>query len=307
MWDKFYKRTVNAVAIHRDHHLAEKKKNPNFNATYNLYGFDWAFKKTKAWFVASIPFINGLVDEDMNAFVDDYVGVSKDNDLDGQHELGYEDERVYETLVDEDRNVFGDDSLGVLKDNAVDGQHQLEGEVDIMKLIMLNQPGQNVSIMNFLPEVRALRKDSTCARPDMHNAEVACDGMSIDKADGKNEYTYSQRNPGNLDVLIEACTYSNKHPELDVFQHDNFVDRSVPKLNQTSHEHQPIDELIDGQKDTSLLQENVKNLSRPDGCERDKVTVPDEISEYLRMQDSLEYQFPLGIATNIPVGSNLFG
>ncbi|GKD26213.1 hypothetical protein Tco_1232427, partial [Tanacetum coccineum] len=44
MWDKFYKRIVNVVSKHTEHHLAELKKNPNFNATYNLYGFSWAFK-----------------------------------------------------------------------------------------------------------------------------------------------------------------------------------------------------------------------------------------------------------------------
>ncbi|GJU65922.1 hypothetical protein Tco_1247757 [Tanacetum coccineum] len=77
-WDKFYKRTVNIVARHRDHHLAEKEKNPNFNATYNLYGFAWAFK---------------LVDEERNMFLDDCVGVLKDNGVDGQHQLGYDTER----------------------------------------------------------------------------------------------------------------------------------------------------------------------------------------------------------------------
>ncbi|GKB18637.1 hypothetical protein Tco_0852560 [Tanacetum coccineum] len=45
MWDKFYQRTVNVVSKHTEYHLAEMKKNPNFNATYNLYGFAWAFKQ----------------------------------------------------------------------------------------------------------------------------------------------------------------------------------------------------------------------------------------------------------------------
>nr|GEU85586.1 reverse transcriptase domain-containing protein [Tanacetum cinerariifolium] len=44
MWEKFYNRTVNVVSRHTEHHLVELKKNPNFNATYNLYGFAWAFK-----------------------------------------------------------------------------------------------------------------------------------------------------------------------------------------------------------------------------------------------------------------------
>ncbi|GJS04491.1 hypothetical protein Tco_0320999 [Tanacetum coccineum] len=42
------------------------------------------------------------------------------------------------------------------------------------------------------------------------------------------------------------------------------------------------------------IQEFVENLSRPHDCERDKVTVPDDISEYLQMQKAPEYRFPLG-------------
>ncbi|GJZ14367.1 phospholipase-like protein [Tanacetum coccineum] len=52
MWAKFYEMTVNIVDEHRQHHLDEKKKNPNYNATYNLYGFAWAFK---IWILESYP------------------------------------------------------------------------------------------------------------------------------------------------------------------------------------------------------------------------------------------------------------
>ncbi|GJX15162.1 phospholipase-like protein [Tanacetum coccineum] len=52
MWDKFYERAINVVSKHTEHHLAELKKNPNFNATYNLYGFVWAFK---IWILESYP------------------------------------------------------------------------------------------------------------------------------------------------------------------------------------------------------------------------------------------------------------
>nr|GEV21022.1 hypothetical protein [Tanacetum cinerariifolium] len=184
-------------------------------------------EKREAWFVASIPFINGLVDEDRNAFVDDSVGVSKDNVVDGQHELGYEDERENETLVENNDQLLLEDGDGVLdsegggRNNEVDNVNQMT----------------NVSIAKLFAEVRALRKEvavikSTCSCPDMHNAEVACDGMSIDKIDGKNEYTYFQRIPVTLNILIQACAYFNKHRELDVLQHDNYADHSVPKLNQ---------------------------------------------------------------------------
>ncbi|GKA28800.1 phospholipase-like protein [Tanacetum coccineum] len=37
-----------------------------------------------------------------------------------------------------------------------------------------------------------------------------------------------------------------------------------------------------------------EKMSRSDGCKKDKVTVPDEISEFLKMQDPPEYQFPWG-------------
>nr|GEY51033.1 phospholipase-like protein [Tanacetum cinerariifolium] len=43
MYKKTSKRTVNVVLRHTEHHLAELKENPNFNATYNLYGFAWGF------------------------------------------------------------------------------------------------------------------------------------------------------------------------------------------------------------------------------------------------------------------------
>ncbi|PWA64404.1 phospholipase-like protein [Artemisia annua] len=52
MWDKFYQRTVNVVDRHRKDHLAKLKANPKFSATYNMYGFAWAFK---IWIFESFP------------------------------------------------------------------------------------------------------------------------------------------------------------------------------------------------------------------------------------------------------------
>ncbi|GKF09854.1 hypothetical protein Tco_0044078, partial [Tanacetum coccineum] len=131
---------------------------------------------------------------------------------------------------------------------------------------------------------------SICSRPDMHNAEVGCDGMAIDKPDQMNDYNFSQPIPTSVDGLIQACVYASDHPRLDVLQHEAHVDRSGPKINEvptaealtiipnvslddmkfqheeenltikdTPLEHQPVDELIDAQKDsTNLLPENVK-------------------------------------------------
>ncbi|GKE71076.1 hypothetical protein Tco_1529148, partial [Tanacetum coccineum] len=59
----------------------------------------------------------------------------------------------------------------------------------------------------------------------------AYDGMVIDNADGKNEYTYSQCAPSTLDVLIKALDSANDNPGFDVLQHDNVVDQSVVELN----------------------------------------------------------------------------
>ncbi|GJT66883.1 hypothetical protein Tco_1018363 [Tanacetum coccineum] len=73
-WEKFYNRTLNVVSRHTEHHLDQLKKNPKFNATYNLYGFAWAFKMSNpnvpliaspeemshAWFKDSAEFITRL-------------------------------------------------------------------------------------------------------------------------------------------------------------------------------------------------------------------------------------------------------
>ncbi|GKB49595.1 hypothetical protein Tco_0900348, partial [Tanacetum coccineum] len=100
MWEKFYNRNVNVVSRHTEHHLAQLKKNPNFNGTYNLYGVAWAFKVTMfeksdyeelfgpmsnpnvpliaspeemshAWFKYSAEFIKGLDAQDGTFLQDD--------------------------------------------------------------------------------------------------------------------------------------------------------------------------------------------------------------------------------------------
>nr|GEW07342.1 phospholipase-like protein [Tanacetum cinerariifolium] len=75
MWEKFYNRTVNVVSRHTEHHLAQLKKNPNFNATYNLYGFAWAFKMSQVWFKDSAEFIKGL--DAQGTFLQDDQGREK--------------------------------------------------------------------------------------------------------------------------------------------------------------------------------------------------------------------------------------
>ncbi|GJR44093.1 hypothetical protein Tco_1312196 [Tanacetum coccineum] len=173
------------------------------------------------------------------------------------------------------------------------GIHKADGQNDI--------PNANDNTVNQGICDSANDPMSTCSSPDMDNGEVsvavACDGIIIDKADGNNDYTYSQREPSTLDVLVQGFDSQKNHPGIDVIQHDTHVDCSVAKLNdhptsdigvkaglsipnyslddmklQDEEEklistpapvnHQHVDELIDVHKDkTAMLQENVKDLS----------------------------------------------
>nr|GEX71923.1 phospholipase-like protein [Tanacetum cinerariifolium] len=229
MWELFYKRTVNIVAIHRANHLKKKKQNLDYYPTYNLYGFAWAFKdsnpnlelcptpieKQTGWFITSIQFINGLVDEDFDVSQDDGVGVVSSNCVDLQHNfvsslsvlLANSHERLNETRV-------GNNDMLLLEggDSFLDskrGDKNLESNKD-------KQP----TLADVLDEVRALRKEvalvkfddariaklerisndnfmfrndspkellSTCSRPDIDNAEVDGHVIGIHKADGKND------------------------------------------------------------------------------------------------------------------------
>nr|GEU38853.1 transposase, MuDR, MULE transposase domain protein [Tanacetum cinerariifolium] len=309
VWAKFYERTVNIVDVHRQHHLDEKKKNPNYNATYNLYGFAWAFtdsilivnldptpvEKIQAWFDLSIPYFNGIVDEDGKCCGDDYVLVSKDNFLDEDCNMcedasaGFsKDEIVNDKLVNEDCNVCDDASVGFSKDNAVN-----EKSVRNNDQLLLEDGDVLFDLEAYL--------NSNQTGVDQELGGAANDPMP----DQMNDYNCSQPIPASMDALIQACAYAADHPELDVLQHEAHVDHFGPKINQhptaepltpdefqddymsvlndeemipnvflddmkfqheeenlpikDTLEHQPVDELIDAQKDTTnLLPENVK-------------------------------------------------
>ncbi|GJW70512.1 hypothetical protein Tco_0127429 [Tanacetum coccineum] len=138
-WEKFYQRTVNVVSRHIAHHLAELKKNPNFNATYNLYGFAWAFKLEnpnvtlisspeeirQAWFMASVDFIQGLVDQDGNFLQDDEARgnyIEHHNGLCGDTKDGNLVEGVDETICQKINRVSVEEGDCVL-DYEGDGVH----------------------------------------------------------------------------------------------------------------------------------------------------------------------------------------
>ncbi|GJZ67164.1 phospholipase-like protein [Tanacetum coccineum] len=209
MWAKFYERTVNIVYEHRQHHLDEKKKNPNYNATYNLYGFAWAFKiwilesypnskqwwskkdnviprclawtnitkfdkshynrlfgpdcipivnldptpaeKIQAWFESSIPFFNGIVDDDWKGCGDDSVLVSKDNSVDEDCNVCEDasaglskDEILNDKLVDQECNVLLEDGDGLFDSEAGCRDSEEDNE---------NQPA-NVSIRDLYSMIK---------------------------------------------------------------------------------------------------------------------------------------------------------
>ncbi|GKB86952.1 hypothetical protein Tco_0959224, partial [Tanacetum coccineum] len=431
MWEIFYKRTVNVVAIHRD-------SNPNLE----LYATP--VEKQTGWFIASIQFINGLVDEDFNVSQDDGVGVVLGNYVDLQHNsvsvvsvlsansheglnetrptlaavlnevhalrkevalVKFDDARIakLERLLN-DNFMFHNNSPNELQstcsrpdiDNTkvashvigiqkVDGKNDspngnqngvnkglscsandlmstcsgldiLVGKVagaliGIQKAYGKNDSpnGNQNAVNNGLscsandpmvladaligiqkangkndsPNVNhnAVNKElscsandpmSTCSSPDMDNAEVAvagmgihkadgqndipnanhnavnqgicgsandpmldvliqvaCDGMGIDKEDGNHDYTYSQREPSTLDVLVQGFDSQKNHSGIDVMQHDTHVDYSVAKLNDhptmdIDVKSVPVDEFADDFMDVLNDKERIPNYSLDD-------------------------------------------
>ncbi|GJX19024.1 phospholipase-like protein [Tanacetum coccineum] len=236
------------------------------------------------WFIASIPFINGLVDEDRNVFLNDYVGVSKDNVVDGKHQLGYDTEGSANVsiaeLFAEVRALRHEVALIKVDDERIANVERLLKEK--LQNDCATQKTKPDMIPNHFEDIRncyvldvtsnhtvvdqglgGSSNDpmSTCSRADIDNVKVACDGMSVDKADRKNEYTYSQVYDfadGYINVLNDEKMVPNYSSDDMKLQHeeDNLT------VEQRPVEHQPVDELIDVQKDKpTLLQENVKHQS----------------------------------------------
>ncbi|GJY63732.1 hypothetical protein Tco_0465192 [Tanacetum coccineum] len=241
-------------------------------------------------------------------FPDDCAGVSKDYAVDGKHKLGYENERVNETLVEKNDMLLLKEGDGVLDSEGGSKNHESNNVKQPANHESNNvkQPA-NVSITELFAEVRALRQEvalikvddqriangfggsandpmSTCSRPDMDNVEVACDGMSIDKADGKNEHTYSQANPSTLDVLIKAFDYSNNHPQIDVLGDVNDLNRSVPNMNHhATPEPVHVYDFVDDYMNVLNDEEMVPNISLDDmklQHEEDNLTVKDKPVEH---------------------------
>ncbi|GKC65727.1 phospholipase-like protein, partial [Tanacetum coccineum] len=186
MWDKFYQRTVNVVSKHTEHHLAELKKNLNFNATYNLYGFAWAFKLSnpnvalitspevmrQSWFMASVDSIKGLADQD-----DKFI----------------QDEEARVNCIEHDNGMCGDT------------------EVD-----MPNFCSNHDDTSNHIGGLSTKAKEPSSSSSHPGNDKDAShldDLMEIDGENVKDGYTNSQ---DHLHLLIKALESKTENPTLDV-------------------------------------------------------------------------------------------
>ncbi|GKC40371.1 hypothetical protein Tco_1052755 [Tanacetum coccineum] len=93
--------------------------------------------------------------------------------------------------------------------------------------------------------------------------------VRIDKEDGNNDYTYSQREPSTLDVLVQGFDSQKNHPGIDVLQHDTHVDCSVAKLNDhptmdIGVKAVPVDEFANDFMDVLNDEESIPNYSLDD-------------------------------------------
>nr|GEY11190.1 hypothetical protein [Tanacetum cinerariifolium] len=136
----------------------------------------------------------------------------------------------------------------------------------------------------------------TCSSPDIDNGEVVVAGLGIHKADGhndiphanhnavnqvicgsandsmaygNNDYTYSQRDPSTLDVLVQGFNSQKNQPGIDVLQHVIYVDYSVVKLNDhpimdSGVKSVPVDNFMDDFMDVLNDEESIPNYSLDD-------------------------------------------
>ncbi|GKD81543.1 hypothetical protein Tco_1348382, partial [Tanacetum coccineum] len=213
-------------------------------------------KKIQAWFDSSIPFFNGIVDEDGKSCGDDFVLISKDNSIDEDCNVCEDasaglskDEIVNDKLVDEDCNVCEDASAGLSKDNVVneksvgnndqllledgDGLFDLKAGCRNSEEDNENQPA-NVSIRDLYIVVK------------VHGERIA-NLERLLKEKQSNDYAAENTKPNMIpnhsDDIPSLCSRPDMHnakvgcdvadlPELDVLQHEAHVDRSRPKINQ---------------------------------------------------------------------------
>ncbi|GKC00298.1 hypothetical protein Tco_0986434 [Tanacetum coccineum] len=207
-----------------------EEEKPDYYLTYNLYGFAWAFKDSnpilelyatpsetkESWFIASINFINGLVDEDMNVSQDDGAGVV--NCVDFQHNSVSANSVL---LANSHEGLNGQlflDSDGCAKNPVTDKDkqptmaeifaeiHALRKEVALVKvddeIIAKLERLVNQIVVNEGNGGSSKDLMSTCSHLDMDNVEVASDGMPIGNADGNHDIGIGLHNAVNQGLVI---------------------------------------------------------------------------------------------------------
>nr|GEV03608.1 hypothetical protein [Tanacetum cinerariifolium] len=152
--------------------------NPNFK----LYATP--IEKQTRWFIASIQFIKGLVDEDFNVSQDDGVGVVSGNCVDLQNNS------VSAIYVLSANSHEGLNEIRVANNDML----LLEGETVFLSEGGVTNPESNKdkqpTLADVLDEVRALRKEVallTYSGADILDGEVIGVLIGIHKADGNND------------------------------------------------------------------------------------------------------------------------
>ncbi|GJS40949.1 hypothetical protein Tco_0565992, partial [Tanacetum coccineum] len=143
---------------------------PDLNPNLQLYATP--VEQQTEWFKASIEYINGLVDLDMNVSGD---GISGDVSNNSWH--------LNDNAVSGNGNaVSGNGNNDVL---LLEGVMVLWIQLVVIKIMSVNKINKIklTSLADVLYELRALRKESSCLSPEMPNDEVVVDGTAIHNAD----------------------------------------------------------------------------------------------------------------------------
>nr|GEW52164.1 phospholipase-like protein [Tanacetum cinerariifolium] len=209
---RFYNRTVNVVAIHNAHHFAEMKKNPNFNATYNLYGFAWTFKcdeardnciehhKGQGGQTKDGDFVEGL-DERVEFYaLKNQVSLIKKRKADEIDELT---ERISKFESSQTFFMF----IRLLKGGVCTEKEATE---EIPYICFDHNDTSNHTTCKSTEAMPS----SWCSH--LVNEDIAShfdDRMENNAENPKDDYTHSQH---HLDLLIRACAFKTEIPTIDV-------------------------------------------------------------------------------------------
>ncbi|GKB58177.1 hypothetical protein Tco_0914363 [Tanacetum coccineum] len=155
----------------------------------------------ESWFITSINFINGLVDEDMNVSQDDGAGVV--NCVDFQHNSVSANSVLSANSHEGLNDQLFLDSDGCAKNHVTDKDKQptmaeIFAEICALRkeVALVKDDNERIAKLERLVNQIIINegnggssKDpmSTCSHPNMDNVEVVGDGMPIGNADGNHD------------------------------------------------------------------------------------------------------------------------